>query len=117
MGKTSGNVRSLRRPAGEAANTGRRLRANWPAELRTDDGTRLKCTVIDLSSAGARLQVEGEIGEARHARLLIDNLPPVAAEMAWRKRDQVGLRFREEQRWVLELYARRFDPAAWLDRR
>jgi hypothetical protein len=51
------------------------------------------------------------------ARLVIDSLPPVAAALAWRKRDQIGLRFIEEQRWVGDLVAQRFDPAAWLDRR
>ena len=93
------------------------MRANWPAELRIDGGARLECTVLDLSSAGARLRVEGEVGEFSHARLVIENLPPVAAVLAWRKRHQIGLRFIEEQGWVLELYTERFDPAAWLDRR
>lgn len=116
MGRAPDNIRSLRRPAGKSVNAGRRLRANWPAELRIEGGGRLKCTVIDLSSAGARLRVEGDLGEVGHARLVIDNLPPVAAALAWRRRDQVGLRFVEEQPWVLELYAQRFDPAAWLDR-
>lgn len=81
-----------------------------------EGGERLKCTVIDLSSVGARLQVKGKVGESGHARLVIENLPPIAAALAWRRGDQVGLRFGEEQAWILDLCAQRFDPAAWLDR-
>ena len=81
-----------------------------------ESGERLKCTVIDLSSVGARVQVHGTVGESRHARLVIENVPPVVAALAWRKGDQVGLRFSEEQGWVLDLCAQRFDSAAWLDR-
>ena len=116
MASASDNVRALRRPAGRPVSAGRRLRANWPAELRLESGERLPCIVIDLSSAGARVQVAGKMGESRQARLVIDNFPPVAAAVAWRKGSQVGLRFGAEQGWVLELSARRFDSAAWLER-
>lgn len=111
------NVRRLRRPAGRAGEAGRRLRANWPAELRTNGGRRLKCTILDLSTEGARVRLAAELGAFRQGRLVIDNMPPIAAALAWRRRDEAGLRFLAEERWVLELCAQRFDPAAWLKRR
>jgi hypothetical protein len=107
----SDNIRPLRRPEGGAS---RRLRANWPAELRGDGGQRIKCTIIDLSSAGARVRLEGDPGDISNARLVIETLPPIATALAWRRRDQAGLRFAAEQGWVLDLCAERFDPAAWL---
>jgi len=110
----SDNIRPLRRPEGRPGEASRRLRANWPAELRAEGGLRIKCTVIDLSSAGARIRFEGAPGDIGEARLVIDRLPPIAAALAWRRRDQAGLRFATEQAWVLDLVAERFDPAAWL---
>jgi hypothetical protein len=108
------NVRRLRGIAGPAGGPGRRLRANWPAELRAEGGLRIKCIIIDLSGAGARVRLEDELGDVRHVRLVIGTLPPIAATLAWRTLAEVGLRFAAEQGWVLDLCAQRFDPAAWL---
>jgi hypothetical protein len=110
--RTAANIRPLRRPDG--AESGRRLRTGWPAELRLAGGRRIRCTVVDLSSAGARIKLDAPAVEFRQARLVIDRLPPVAAALAWRRRDQLGLTFLAEQGWVIDLCAQRFDPAAWL---
>jgi PilZ domain len=107
------NIRWLRRPGGKEGLPGRRLRANWQAEIRVG-GRRISCTVIDISSSGARLKVEAPLGEPGRLWLLIDNIVPIPAELAWRKGAQVGLYFRQEQPWVQRLEAQRFDPAAWL---
>jgi hypothetical protein len=89
------NVRTLRRPGGTSS--GRRFRANWPAELR-GGGERFPCTVVDVSSSGACLRIEH----------------PLPAVPTWRKANHLGLRFKTEQLWVLDSYQQRFDPAAWL---
>jgi PilZ domain len=109
------NVRPLRRPAGAQGGEGRRLRANWPAELRAD-GRRVACTVLDISSAGASVRLEGALGASDLARLVIGVRAPIAAEVVWRKSGRVGLRFLKMQRWIADLRARRFDPAAWITR-
>src|SRR5262245_35659726 len=95
------NVRALRRPAGSAASAGRRFRANWPAELR-GGGVRIPCTVVDISSVGACLRLDEPAPENAALRLVIANVPPIAATAAWRKRSLLGIRFADEQSWVAE---------------
>jgi hypothetical protein len=100
------NIRRLRRPAGGAPSAGRRFRANWPAELR-GAGVRTVCTVLDISSAGACLRLEGPMPKATTLRLIIGNVPPIAAVPAWRKHTLLGLHFPHEQQWVLDSCAGR----------
>ncbi len=109
----SDNIRPLRRPEGGAS---RRLRANWPAELRAEGGQRIKCIIIDLSSAGARVRLEGDPGDIRNPRLVIETLPPIAAALAWRRRDQVGAALRRRAGLgARPLRGSGFDPGgAWL---
>ena len=109
------NVRTLRRPAGGAPSAGRRFRANWPAELR-GAGARLVCTVVDISSVGACLRLHDEVPNTARLRLIIGNVPPISVDQVWRKGTLLGLRFMDEQHWVLESYRKRFDPAAWLEK-
>lgn len=45
--------------------------------------------------------------------LIIDKMP-ISAEIVWRKKNQVGVRFEEEQQWILDACKKRFDPTAWL---
>ena len=107
------NIRTLRRPAGSAISAGRRYRANWPAEVR-GGGLRLTCSVVDISTAGACIRMESPAPETSTFRLLIGNVPPIAARPAWRKKEFLGLQFFDEQHWLLESYSQRFDPTAWL---
>jgi hypothetical protein len=107
------SVRTLRRPAGSAASAGRRFRANWPAELRAA-GVRVPCTVIDISSVGACLRLEETLPNNGAFRLIIANVPPIPVTAAWWKNVFLGVRFAEEQSWVLETQSKRFDPAAWI---
>jgi hypothetical protein len=107
------NVRTLRRPAGGAPSAGRRFRANWPAELRAA-GVRVPCTVIDISSVGACLRLEDAPPNSGTLRLVIANVPPIPTVAAWRKNGLLGVRFHQEQSWVVESCSKRFDPAAWL---
>jgi hypothetical protein len=106
------NIRRLRRPAA-ADNALRRLRADWPAELRVK-GSRIPCSIVDISSTGASLRIEYVPEGDIPVWLVVDKMPPIAAESAWRKRHQLGIRFLEPQAWVRELTDSRFDPAAWI---
>src|SRR5438876_12346611 len=77
------NVRKLRR-SGTGASTGHRLRANWPAELRSN-GAKTNCTVADVSSDGANLLVESAIPGDAPLWLILENVGPIAAALAWQE--------------------------------
>ena len=106
------NVRKLRR-SGTGPSAGRRLRANWPAELRSN-GAKTNCTVADVSGNGAHLLVEAPINGDAPLWLIVENVGPIAAVLAWQGKGRAGLHFLEEQEWVLQVCKQRFDPAAWL---
>ncbi|HET6375341.1 MAG TPA: PilZ domain-containing protein [Methylocella sp.] len=103
-------MRQLRRP--ESA--GKRLSAHWPAELVTS-GARLPCTVLDISRAGARLSLDGALGEAGPAELSLSRGRPIPASIAWRGPGGLaGIAFLAEQSWVETLARERFDASAWV---
>ena len=106
------NVRKLRR-SGTGVSTGRRLRANWPAELRSN-GAKTNCTVADVSSDGANLLVESAIPGDAPLWLIVENVGPIAAVLAWQEKGRAGLYFLEEQEWAFQVCKQRFDAAAWL---
>ena len=110
--QTASNVRTLRRPNGSPASAARRLRANWPAESRSK-GKRIPCMVMDISSDGACLSFDRGADQQSSMWLIIDKMP-ISAEIVWRKKNQVGVRFEEEQQWILDACKKRFDPTAWL---
>ena len=107
------NVRKLRR-SGTGPSADRRLRANWPAELRTTGAKTTHCTVVDVSSDGANLRVESPLNGDAPLWLIVENVGPVAAQLAWQEQGRVGLRFLEKQEWVHQVSKHRFDPTAWL---
>ena len=74
------NIRKLRR-SGTGPSTGRRLRANWPAELRTN-GEKADCTVMDVSKDGANLLVESPLTGDAPLWLIVENVGPIAAQLA-----------------------------------
>ena len=69
---------------------------------------------MDVSSDGANLIVESPPSGDGRLWLIVENVGPIAAQMAWRGKGRVGLCFLEEQDWVLQVSKQRFDPAAWL---
>ena len=109
---TAPNIRPLRRPMHNAA-AGRRLKVEWAAELKIG-ATRVPCTVIDVSSAGAQLQVGEAPPAGRKLWLMLPNAAPIPAALAWRQDGRVGVRFLREQGWLDRQEARRFDAASWL---
>ena len=110
--QTLSNVRTLRRPSGSSDSAIRRLRANWPAESRSQ-GKRIPCMVTDISSEGACLSFDRGTDQESTMWLIIDKMP-ISAEIVWRKKNEVGVRFEEEQEWILDACKKRFDPTAWL---
>ena len=107
------NVRTLRRPAG-GEGSARRVRTNWPARIKVGS-RRTSCTVIDMSGAGACLSSTDRLDHGDPLWLVIDRFPPISATVAWRNRDRVGLRFREDQDWFARVHKQRFDATAWLE--
>lgn len=107
-----GNIRRLRRPESDNGAPGRRWKTNWPAELSTPTG-RARCTVLDISSWGARIGVEAAAGLPDRLFLVIDNIGSIAAEIVWRQADSIGLQFAEQQAWIRRLHAQQLDPASW----
>jgi hypothetical protein len=108
------NVRKLRRPAGSGPSADRRFLADWPAELRAG-ATKLACTVIDVSSAGACLRIDHVLPRTQDLFLVVADVPPVPVAVAWREKNRLGLRFLEEQKWVLESDPAFHEPAVRAD--
>jgi hypothetical protein len=70
--------------------------------------------VVEISSGGASVKAAGIPSGATQLWLVIEQIAPVQAALAWRERGLIGLRFSEEQAWVAESYRRRFDASAWV---
>ncbi|MGO8917587.1 MAG: PilZ domain-containing protein [Stellaceae bacterium] len=106
------NIRRLRRPESDSSAPGRRWKTNWPAELSSPQG-RARCTVLDISSWGARLRLDAAADVPDRVWLIIESVGTVAAETVWRRDDTIGLQFLEQQGWIRRLHARRLDPLTW----
>jgi len=104
------NVRPLRRP--EHAAPGRRWKTNWPGEL-SSASFRIPCMVLDISSWGAQVRVEQSLPEEGQVSLHLEAFGTIAAEIAWRRDNAVGLQFLEQQAAIRRLYSERLDPATW----
>lgn len=79
--------------------SGHRLRTQWRAELACQDG-RLPCTIADLSIAGARLSLGILPEPGARVWLTLPKTPAIPAEVAWRGKTQLGLRFLQAQPWI-----------------
>ena len=106
------NIRRLRRPEGALSSPGRRWKANWPAELKFHDN-RVPCTVLDISSWGAQMEVDATPDEQSRVWLVIDTVGPIAAAVVWRRDQRIGVQFDEQQLWIRRLHLLRLDPDTW----
>jgi hypothetical protein len=104
------NVRTLRRTPQTA---GRRLRANWPANLRADE-IQTSCRVIDISTDGAGLSAPAGFSANSDVWLILEQASPIRGLIVWREKGRMGLRFWDRQGWVEGEASKSFDPAAWL---
>lgn len=103
------NIRPLRRPA---TGSGRRQKVDWPVNCGSGRQTA-PCRVVDISADGAR--ISGAVPSNDNGIVLFfEHASPVRATIAWRSQDRMGVRFREQQAWIHDDCAKRFDAAAWL---
>lgn len=109
---SSENVRRLRRPEAAEAAPGRRWKTNWPAELVSPAG-RVGCTVLDISSWGARVRVDGAVAGAGRVWLNIECIGTIGADVVWQREQTMGVQFLEQQAWIRRLHTHRLDPSTW----
>ena len=113
-GSDASNVRRLRRPLKNSASAGRRLKVEWPAEIKCG-AAKLPCTIIDISSDGAQLLIAGVPPVGRKIWLVLEKAAPIPATAVWQQDGRLGLRFLREQPWLYRLEEKRFDASAWID--
>jgi PilZ domain len=105
--ESESNVRPLRRPDTDVGAPSRRWRTDWPA-LLTWDGGSCVCTVLDVSSWGAKLRAES-VPRGELVSLRIDGIGVIPATVVWRSDGIAGVRFRVQQGWVRRLSMQLFD--------
>ena len=104
------NIRPLRRPA---TGHGRRQKVDWSVKCGSAQQTE-PCRILDISPDGARLSGAVTPSNDNSVMIFFENASPVRATIAWRSQDRVGLRFGEQQAWIQDNCAKRFDATAWL---
>lgn len=71
-----------------------RYRTNRAAHITLDGGRQIDCTVCDLSTAGARLDVMNPVAIPDRFVLAIDRLGVRhKCRIAWRSKDGLGVEF------------------------
>jgi PilZ domain-containing protein len=98
----SGSVRQLRRPITSNVAPGQRWKTKWPAKLRTGVA-QTPCTVVNVSVAGARLRVDHAPDKGSIVLLFIGNADAIVARVVWCDSGLAGLRFVEDQPWILSV--------------
>ncbi|HYM02879.1 MAG TPA: PilZ domain-containing protein [Stellaceae bacterium] len=88
----------------------RRWKTTWLAALQSADG-RVPCIIEDISASGAKLDLDRAPTEGTAVSLVIADAGAIAARIAWRTGEQVGLQFLEKQPWVLDLVAKAVETA------
>ncbi len=70
--------------------TSPRITINLQAQLIDCDGGHCEATILDLSSNGFRLRVNGDLFSGERVRLKVGKSQPVAAEIKWVRGDEAG---------------------------
>ena len=104
------NVRPLRRPDTEMGAPARRWKTDWPAQLTWASGSCV-CTVLDVSSWGAKLRTES-VPRGELVSLRIDGIGVMPATVVWCSDGIAGVQFRVQQGWVRRLSMQLFDGAS-----
>jgi hypothetical protein len=81
-------------PAAERRKHTRRS-AMWAAQLETTRGERVSCIVLDVSAAGARIQLEHPVGKDDIVLLVTPRIGSHWCRVAWLDGAHVGLEFLE----------------------
>jgi len=93
---------------GERRNLGRAI-GRWEAQVVTPEGTA-HCIVTDLSLTGARLQLVSQFYRLQEVRFDLDGKPPLNAEVMWRTRSNVGIRFTDDTTYVTDIVSPLLTP-------
>jgi hypothetical protein len=101
------NVRPLRRPDTDMGAPGRRWKTDWPAHITWANGSCI-CTVLDVSSWGAKLRAES-VPQGELVSLRIDGIGVIPATVVWRSDGIAGVQFRVQQGWVRHLSMQLFN--------
>lgn len=62
-----------------------------------------RCVVTDLSLTGARLQLVSQFYRLQEVRFDLDGKAPLNAEVMWRTRSNVGIRFTDDPTYVADV--------------
>jgi hypothetical protein len=103
------NVRRLRRS--EKSPLDQRRTMAWYAELHTQTRS-LPSWLEDVSANGAKLRMDlipGTIVVGEPVSLVLPNLSAIAAQVAWHRRDRIGIQFCASQPWIVELKLREIE--------
>jgi len=73
----------------------------WAAILSTPEET-FRCFVTDLALTGARLQLVAQLYRLQEVRFELEGSAPLNAEVMWRTRSNVGIRFTDDASYVAE---------------
>lgn len=90
----------LEKARGERRNQGRAI-GRWAGNLSTPEET-FRCFVTDLSLTGARLQLVAQFYRLQEVRFELDGRAPLNAEVMWRTRSSVGIRFTDHPDFIAE---------------
>lgn len=86
---------------GERRNLGRAI-GRWEAQVVIPEGVT-RCVVTDLSLTGARLQLVSQFYRLQEVRFDLDGKAPLNAEVMWRTRSNVGIRFTDDPTYVADV--------------
>ena len=75
----------------------------WSGYLRTFDGVRVNCTVLDLAPTGVKLMVDRPLTEGELVTFVSTQLGKLNARVAWSSRGRVGLNFLGESERVVQM--------------
>ncbi len=71
----------------------------WKARLVLPEGA-INCVVYDLSMGGARVRLVAQLQKQQQARLDIEKLSPLNAEVVWLGIGMIGIRFTDDPAFI-----------------
>ena len=75
----------------------------WSGYIRTFDGVRIDCTVLDLAPSGVKLMVDRPLTEGELVTFVSTQLGKLNARVAWSSHGRVGLSFLGESERVIQM--------------
>jgi hypothetical protein len=75
----------------------------WSGYIRTFEGVRIDCTVLDLAPSGVKLMVDRPLTEGELVTFVSTQLGKLNARVAWSSHGRVGLNFLGESERVVQM--------------